>query len=527
MADIGLQLQNTIADYIAAGGAVLFNETLVSDDPNVVYNSADGTISFVQEGEYYVSWFVVTKTGLGTSGPSFSIVTNEATPTYYTAGSGIKTGEISGFALLNVSAGFSFTLRNVTNGGVRLNDNVEVMAGIAVVNIGKGGPTGPTGATGATGATGPQGDIGPTGVTGATGAIGPQGNTGSTGATGPQGDIGPTGAAGSTGATGPQGDIGPTGVTGSTGATGPQGNTGSTGPTGATGPQGDIGPTGATGPQGNTGSTGPTGATGPQGDTGPTGATGAMGPTGATGPQGDIGPTGATGPQGNTGSTGLTGNTGVTGPTGATGPQGDIGPTGAIGPQGNTGATGPQGNTGVTGPTGATGPQGDIGPTGATGPQGNTGATGPTGATGVTGPSGVVGGIQLEVKNSSGNNVADGGVFTFDTVFTNLTPDITNTAGTIEITAEGLYFVDWWLNLDGSGDLDFVVVNLVNATTSTIIGESYAPPSIPGQFYGNAILQVTAGQLPFTMQLVNQSGAALTLSDITVQASMRIVEAKV
>ena len=425
MADIGLQLQNTIADYIAEGGAVLFNETLVNDDPNVVYNPADGAISFVQEGEYYVSWFVVTKTGLGTSGPSFSIVTNEATPTYYTAGSGIKTGEISGFALLNVSAGFSFTLRNVTNGGVRLNDNVEIMAGIAVVNIGKGGPTGPTGATGA---TGPQGDIGPTGATGSTGATGPQGNTGTTGvtgATGPQGDIGPTGATGSTGATGPQGDIGPTGATGLTGATGPQGNTGSTGPTGVTGPQGDIGPTGVTG---------------------------------------------------------------------------------------STGATGPQGNTGVTGPTGATGPQGDIGP------------TGPTGA---TGPSGVVGGIQLEVKNSSGNNVVDGGVFTFDTVFTNLTPDITNTAGTIEITAEGLYFVDWWLNLDGSGDLDFVVVNLVNAATSAIIGESYAPPSIPGQFYGNAILQVTAGQLPFTMQLVNQSGAALTLSDITVQASMRIVEAKV
>ena len=410
MADIGLQLQNTIADYIAVGGAVLFNETLVNDDPNVIYNPADGTISFLQEGEYYVSWFVVTKTGLGTSGPSFSIVTNEATPTYYTAGSGIKTGEISGFALLNVSAGFSFTLRNVTNGGIRFNDAVEVMAGIAVVNIGKGGPTGPTGATGATG---------------------PQGDTGATGVTGPQGDIGPTGATGAAGATGPQGDIGPTGATGATGVTGPQG---------------DIGPTGATGA------------------------------TGVTGPQGDIGPTGATGA------------------TGVTGPQGDIGPTGA------------------TGATGVTGPQGD---------------TGPTGATGATGPSGVVGGIQLEVKNSSGTNVVDGGVFTFDTVFTNLTPDITNMAGTIEITAEGLYFVDWWLNLNGSGDLDFVVVNLVNTTTSAIIGESYAPPSIPGQFYGNAILQVTTGQLPFTMQLINQSGAALTLSDITVQASMRIVEAKI
>ena len=285
--------------------------------------------------------------------------------------------------------------------------------------------------------------------------------------TGPQGDIGPTGATGAAGATGPQGDIGPTGATGATGVTGPQG---------------DIGPTGATGA---------TGATGPQGDIGPTGATGAAG---ATGPQGDIGPTGATGA------------------AGVTGPQGDIGPTGA------------------TGATGVTGPQGDIGPTGATGAMGVTGPqgeTGPTGATGATGPSGVVGGIQLEVKNSSGTNVVDGGVFTFDTVFKNLTPDITNMAGTIEITAEGLYFVDWWLNLNGSGDLDFVVVNLVNTTTSAIIGESYAPPSIPGQFYGNAILQVTTGQLPFTMQLINQSGAALTLSDITVQASMRIVEAKI
>ncbi len=213
-----------------------------------------------------------------------------------------------------------------------------------------------------------------------------------------------------------------------------------------------------------------------------------------------------------------------------TGPQGDIGPTGATGAAGATGPQGDIGPTGATGATGVTGPQGDIGPTGATGAMGVTGPqgeTGPTGATGATGPSGVVGGIQLEVKNSSGTNVVDGGVFTFDTVFTNLTPDITNMAGTIEITAEGLYFVDWWLNLNGSGDLDFVVVNLVNTTTSAIIGESYAPPSIPGQFYGNAILQVTTGQLPFTMQLINQSGAALTLSDITVQASMRIVEAKI
>ena len=137
-----------------------------------------------------------------------------------------------------------------------------------------------------------------------------------------------------------------------------------------------------------------------------------------------------------------------------------------------------------------------------------------------------MGGIQLELKNLAGSNVSDNGVFAFDSVLTNLSPDITNTAGKIQITASGLYLVDWWINLDGSGDLDSVIINLVDATTSALLGQSYAPPSIPGQFYGNSIVQVASGQLPFTMQLINASGAAVTLSDSAVQGSIRIVEAK-
>ena len=309
MPDIGLQLQNTAADNIASGGVVLFNETLVNSDPNVTYNPIDGSISFAQEGQYYISWFLTTKTGLGTSGPSFSIVTNETTPSYFSAGSGIKTGEITGFALLDVTAGLSITLQNVTNGAVSLNDRVDVTAGIAVVNM--------------------------------VGALGP---------------------------------------------------------------------------------------TGPQGDTGPTG------------------------------------------------PQGD---------------------------------------------------TGPTGPTGSTGQSGIVGGLQLELQNASGSNIADNDILPFDTVFESSTSDITNAAGSITITAEGLYLVDWWINLDGSGDLDFVVINLIDTATSTVVGQGYAPPSIPGQFYGNAIVPVTAAQLPYTIQLINASGTTLTLSDITVQGSIRIVEAKI
>ena len=345
MAGLGLQLQNTTPLIVSANAAVLFNEILVNSDTNVTYNPADGMITFINAGQYYVSWFVTVKTALGVFGPSFSVVTNETPSSSYTAGSGIKNGEIFGSAVLTVTAGFSISLRNELATEVTLSDVVPVNAGISVLNAGSAGPTGPTGATGS---TGPQGVIGPTGLTGATGPQGNLGLTGATGATGPQGIIGPTGA------TGPQGVIGPTGPAGAQGITGP------TGPTGATGAQGVIGPTGPTGAQGVIGPTGPTGATGAQGITGP------AGPTGAQGIIGPAGPTGATGAQG---------VIGPTGPTGATGAQGITGPTGP------TGATGAQGITGPTGPTGA---QGVIGPTGPTGAQGITGPTGPTGATGPT-----------------------------------------------------------------------------------------------------------------------------------------------
>ena len=318
MAGLGLQLQNTTPLIVSANAAVMFNEILVNSDTNVTYNPADGMITFINAGQYYVSWFVTVKTALGVFGPSFSVVTNETPSSSYSAGSGIKNGELFGSAVLTVTAGFSISLRNELAAEVSLSDVVPVNAGISVLNAGSAGPTGPTGATGPTGTIGL---IGATGPTGSTGATGPQG---ATGVTGPQGAIGPTGA---------QGVIGPAGPTGATGA---QGVTGPTGPTGAQGVIGPIGPTGASGTQGVIGPTGPTGATGAQGVTGP------IGPTGATGAQGVIGPTGPTG------ATGAQGVTGPTGPTGATGPQGVIGPTGATGPQGITGPTGP---TGATGPT--------------------------------------------------------------------------------------------------------------------------------------------------------------------------------
>ena len=235
MSTLGLQIQNTVPLEIAPNTAIPLNDVRLDSDPNISYDN--GNVRFAQEGAYYVSWFVVTKTAGGAAGASFSLVTNESPPKFYTAGSGFNNGEITGFALLEVTAGFSFSLQNSSSMGIGLSDLISTNASITVLKMTEQGATGPTGPTGPEGLTGPTGLEGPTGEEGPTGPTGPEG---STGPTGPEGPTGPTGEEGPTGPTGPEGPTGPTGEEGPTGPTGPEGPTG---PTGEEGPTGPTGPT--------------------------------------------------------------------------------------------------------------------------------------------------------------------------------------------------------------------------------------------------------------------------------------------
>ena len=183
-------------------------------------------------------------------------------------------------------------------------------------------------------------------------------------------------------------------------------------------------------------------------------------------------------------------------------------------------------NAGVTvlnvtasqGATGATGATGNTGATGATGATGNTGATG---ATGATGTSGLVGGAVLEITTSAGATVANNGVFPFDLIFANYSAAVANTAGTIQINANGLYFVDWWVALDGSNPISAVVLQLKSG--ATVLGTTQAPITMPNQFYGNTVVNVTSA--PMTIQLVNVSGDSVILSSpLTIQGEMRIIQ---
>lgn len=185
LSNLGFQLQSTTPQILGTGDKVLFDDVLLNDDINISYNPTEQTLTFSENGEYYVSWFVVIKTTLGTSGPNFSIVTNDIPPKHFTAGSGFKNGQISGFALLNVTPGFSISLQNQTDSEVSLSTSVEINSGISILNVDEMGPTGPTGSIGVTGATGPTGLQGATGSIGITGPTGPRGATGITGPTGP------------------------------------------------------------------------------------------------------------------------------------------------------------------------------------------------------------------------------------------------------------------------------------------------------------------------------------------------------
>jgi hypothetical protein len=170
---------------------------------------------------------------------------------------------------------------------------------------------------------------------------------------------------------------------------------------------------------------------------GTTGATGVPGATGASGPPGTTGATGA----GTTGATGA-GTTGATGSQGATGPG-----------AGSTGATGVQGATGAQGTTGATG----AGTTGATG-VGTTGATGVSGTQGTTGATGAAGsGSLIQTLGEAGSGTINGS-------FSNLTPDITYTAG----AGENLVVMGAFQFTDTSGAASNISLTL-NIDSGTVL----------------------------------------------------------
>ncbi len=231
---------------------------------------------------------------------------------------------------------------------------------------------------------------------------------------------------------------------------------------------------------------------GPRGTTGPTGPRGLRGPTGSTG---------TTGPTGSTGSTGPTGSTGLTGPIGPTGPTGSTGPTGPIGP---TGLTGPIGSTGPTGSTGSTGP---IGP------------TGPTGSDVASFLSGI------QVQNNAGEALVidDNNPIPFDTILTNTTSYITFTPpSTFTISENGVYYISWDVNIDGSPVAIFVTLGLVFSD-----GQEFRVTALQNQNHISTSALVNITTAPVTFQLVNLTGNEIFFSNFVPAANIVVFHTEI
>ena len=132
--NFGFQEQRAGGGTIPNNTAIAFNRTIVNYDTNISYNDSTFTIS--SPGDYYVAWNVALKTGLGVNGPTISLVTNTTPVQTFPSTNNMKTGQISGSAVLKVTtAPTTFQLVNTTGNSIVLADNVEISANISIIAI--------------------------------------------------------------------------------------------------------------------------------------------------------------------------------------------------------------------------------------------------------------------------------------------------------------------------------------------------------------------------------------------------------
>ncbi len=195
------------------------------------------------------------------------------------------------------------------------------------------------------------------------------------------------------------------------------------------------------------------------------------------------------------------------------------------------GATGPAGPTGPTGPTGplgigSTGPIGPTGPTGPTGPMGF-GATGPTGPTGPTGSSrrGLSDfGMAYLAGSAGGTAVANTATVGLNVLVN--TPEGSNisipAAGSVQIADNGFYQVTFGVMATfgtavATGAFQ-LRVNGVNTTPQTIEFKQIATAGGENSMYSLTVI-VNIGVNPSTLSIVNTSGVAVTLNNVSATAA--------
>lgn len=133
MSNFGYQRKRTTGGTIANNEAINFNVEIANYDSTITYTDPSFILS--SNADYFVSWFVTIKTGLGIKGLDVQLVADTEPETVYSSSNSMKTGQISGTAVIRATSGLKLQLVNKTGQSIVLADNVDVTANISIIQI--------------------------------------------------------------------------------------------------------------------------------------------------------------------------------------------------------------------------------------------------------------------------------------------------------------------------------------------------------------------------------------------------------
>lgn len=234
----------------------------------------------------------------------------------------------------------------------------------------------------------------------------------------------------------------------------------------------------------------PMGAEGPKGEQGPIGLQGEKGDQGAAGPKGDPGEKGEKGDKGDQGPRGLPGEIGISQAITIDGTE-TLEPNELAEVQDDFESNIhhstfyiPKGEKGEQGAKGEQGEKGEIGPAG---PQGEQGPIGPTGPSGISYGLGAYG-YRFAHSSQRFNVVANmETIIPLEEIGAAIFTDYDNSYA-IEIRKQGVYLINYFLNISTSVDTNYVVS--VKASGITAAGSD-----IKGEAKANSITSVVGSTL--------------------------------
>lgn len=129
-------------------------------------------------------------------------------------------------------------------------------------------------------------------------------------------------------------------------------------------------------------------------------------------------------------------------------------------------------------------------------------------------------GLQVQLNNAGGIVLPNRASVVFNNMVTNLSPQIAYNTITGEFTVleEGVYVIDWWLNIL-SADLTSGVWFYIKTSTGVTVGASSYEPFSTSQLKGQALVYLPSGA---TFSLINNSNGNITYATSQIQADLRV-----